>query len=138
MMERLNERHVTSAINKSLICLLAIHSRAEFDVRRRHNLESSLCLEIEAHIFDRHDRRDTFTFKMHHVRWKAENNGGENADIVGICLFFVGCDLLHLQTRQSNEGKSDFMLTSSLKRLKSAKFGCCTLFCGVFSETLIK
>lgn len=42
------------------------------------------------------------------------------------------------QIKTNQSWKSDFILTSSLKWLKSAKFGCCTFFCGVFSETLIK
>lgn len=82
-----------------------------------------------------------------------ENSGAENADNLAgnfelACLLFslffleitfvAVCYIWKLQAGHIKAENFIFMLTSSLKWLKSAKFGCCTLFWGVFSETPMK
>lgn len=140
---KLNEQRIASAINKSLMYSLAFSLMYAAVI----TFDFICCLEIEAHIFDKHDLSDTFM-----VQHQQDGRGGKcwhPGMEFGVCLliFFppfadaicvAACYICKLQPRQIKVDNLIFMFTSSLKWLKSAKFGCCTLFWGVFSETLMK
>lgn len=123
-------------------CLYSQSADADSDLHHHwHNLSVYSSLKIDARVFHKRDLGDIFTEQ--HLRWKItqwETLKPLAARFSEYHYFLLRkfVSLPDTFSRQKISRTSGFILTSSLKWLKSAKFGCCTLFWGVFSETLVK